>query len=158
MLQLLVRNRGRVVTAQHSSPGCVWGDETAIGGDRVKFGVLRLCRKLREAAGPQAPDPIEAVRGAGYVSPPETESVENGPRSRRAGPEYPGRTSRSGLNRAGATVGQPGRSGSCAGPRATSSACGTRPASSAPATTGPGASWSRCTPSSSRSPTSRSSS
>ncbi|MEU2295030.1 winged helix-turn-helix domain-containing protein [Streptomyces bacillaris] len=44
----------------------VWGDESAIGGDRVKFGVLRLRRKLREAAGPDAPDPIEAVRGAGY--------------------------------------------------------------------------------------------
>ncbi|MEW9514850.1 response regulator transcription factor [Streptomyces bacillaris] len=65
LLQLLVRNRGRVVTAQQLLIR-VWEDGTAIGGDRVKFGVLRLRRKLREAAGPDAPDPIEAVRGAGY--------------------------------------------------------------------------------------------
>lgn len=65
LLQLLVRNRGRVVTTEQLLDQ-VWDDTTAIGRDRVKFAVLRLRRKLRATGGPQARDPIEAVRGLGY--------------------------------------------------------------------------------------------
>ncbi|MFJ3905654.1 response regulator transcription factor [Streptomyces sp. NPDC090025] len=65
LLQLLVRNRGRVVTTEQLLDQ-VWDDSTAIGRDRVKFAVLRLRRKLRYAGGPHAPDPIDAVRGLGY--------------------------------------------------------------------------------------------
>ncbi|MET9208440.1 response regulator transcription factor [Streptomyces bacillaris] len=89
LLQLLVRNRGRVVTARQLLTR-VWGDESAIGGDRVKFGVLRLRRKLREAAGPDAPDPIEAVRGAGY----RFVTAEEIDRKRDEGPAGQGRNAR----------------------------------------------------------------
>ncbi|MFB7515063.1 response regulator transcription factor [Streptomyces sp. NPDC056144] len=65
LLQLLVRNRGRVVTTEQLLDQ-VWDDTTAVGRDRVKFAVLRLRRKLRAAGGPTAPDPLEAVRGLGY--------------------------------------------------------------------------------------------
>ncbi|MET9345913.1 response regulator transcription factor [Streptomyces termitum] len=65
LLQLLVRNRGRVVTTEQLLDQ-VWDDAAAIGRDRVKFGVLRLRRKLRYAGGPLARDPIESVRGLGY--------------------------------------------------------------------------------------------
>lgn len=65
LLQLLVRNRGRVVTTEQLLDQ-VWDDASAVGRERVKFGVLRLRRKLRHAAGPQARDPIESVRGLGY--------------------------------------------------------------------------------------------
>ncbi|MER8042993.1 response regulator transcription factor [Streptomyces sp. NPDC094032] len=65
LLQLLVRNRGRVVTTEQLLDQ-VWDDTTAIGRDRVKFAVLRLRRKLRATGGPQARDPITAVRGMGY--------------------------------------------------------------------------------------------
>ncbi|MFF0479960.1 response regulator transcription factor [Streptomyces sp. NPDC004435] len=65
LLQLLVRNRGRVVTTEQLLDQ-VWDDASAIGRDRVKFGVLRLRRKLRYAGGPHSRDPIESVRGLGY--------------------------------------------------------------------------------------------
>ncbi|MFJ2154343.1 response regulator transcription factor [Streptomyces microflavus] len=65
MLQLLVRNRGRVVTTQQLLTR-VWDDDSTMGSERVKFGVLRLRRKLRGAAGPGGRDPVEAVRGLGY--------------------------------------------------------------------------------------------
>ncbi|MEV7276149.1 response regulator transcription factor [Streptomyces sp. NPDC093111] len=65
LLQLLVRNRGRVVTTEQLLDQ-VWDDTTAIGRERVKFAVLRLRRKLRATGGPQTPDPIEAIRGLGY--------------------------------------------------------------------------------------------
>lgn len=65
LLQLLVRNRGRVVTTKQLLTR-VWGDDSALGADRVKFGVLRLRRKLRDASGPEGRDPVEAVRGLGY--------------------------------------------------------------------------------------------
>lgn len=65
LLQLLVRNRGRVVTTKQLLTR-VWGGESAADGERVKFGVLRLRRKLRGAAGPGGRDPVEAVRGLGY--------------------------------------------------------------------------------------------
>ncbi|MFD5765578.1 response regulator transcription factor [Streptomyces sp. NPDC127049] len=65
LLQLLVRNRGRVVTTEQLLDQ-VWDDASAIGRDRVKFGVLRLRRKLRYAGGPHSRDPIASVRGLGY--------------------------------------------------------------------------------------------
>ncbi|MFE6070422.1 response regulator transcription factor [Streptomyces sp. NPDC056525] len=77
LLQLLVRNRGRVVTTEQLLDQ-VWDDTTAIGRDRVKFAVLRLRRKLRTAAGPGSRDPLEAVRGLGY----RYESAPGGGRNR----------------------------------------------------------------------------
>ncbi|APE21630.1 MULTISPECIES: response regulator transcription factor [Streptomyces] len=65
LLQLLVRNRGRVVTTEQLLDQ-VWDDPTSIGRDRVKFAVLRLRRKLRTAGGPASRDPLEAIRGLGY--------------------------------------------------------------------------------------------
>lgn len=63
LLAVLARNSGQVLT-----PGQlldrVWGDPTGIGPERVKFGVLRLRRRL----GWSDPDssPIQSVRGIGY--------------------------------------------------------------------------------------------
>ncbi|MFJ3876892.1 response regulator transcription factor [Streptomyces sp. NPDC090077] len=65
LLQVLVRNRGRVVTTDQLLAQ-VWDDPQGIGRDRVKFAVLRLRRKLQQAAHDPGPDPIEAVRGLGY--------------------------------------------------------------------------------------------
>ncbi|MGK5631068.1 response regulator transcription factor [Streptomyces sp. URMC 123] len=65
LLQVLVRNRGRVVTVEQLLAR-VWDDPDGVGRDRVKFAVLRLRRKLAEAAGADAEDPLEAVRGLGY--------------------------------------------------------------------------------------------
>ncbi|WP_372407659.1 response regulator transcription factor [Streptomyces luteireticuli] len=65
LLQLLVRNRGRVITTDQLLDR-VWDDRDGTGRERVKFAVLRLRRKLRQAAGDAAADPLEAVRGLGY--------------------------------------------------------------------------------------------
>ncbi|MFB7636723.1 response regulator transcription factor [Streptomyces sp. NPDC056149] len=65
LLQVLVRNRGRVVTTDQLLDQ-VWDDPQGIGRDRVKFAVLRVRRKLQQAAGSLESDPIEAVRGLGY--------------------------------------------------------------------------------------------
>ncbi|MEV5505092.1 response regulator transcription factor [Streptomyces orinoci] len=65
LLQLLVRNRGRVLTTEQLLDR-VWDDPDGTGRERVKFAVLRLRRKLRQAAGDEAADPLEAVRGLGY--------------------------------------------------------------------------------------------
>lgn len=75
LLWLLVRNRGRVVTTRHLLTR-VWGDSGGTGGDRVKFAVLRLRRKLRRAAGPDSRDPVEAVRGLGYRFVPGDEDAD----------------------------------------------------------------------------------
>jgi DNA-binding response OmpR family regulator len=60
LLAALVRNQGQTLT-----PGklleLVWNDPFGVGPDRVKYGVMRLRRKL---AG--ADSRIEAVRGVGY--------------------------------------------------------------------------------------------
>ncbi|WP_306326317.1 response regulator transcription factor [Streptomyces venezuelae] len=77
LLQLLVRNRGRVVTTEQLLDQ-VWDDTTSIGRDRVKFAVLRLRRKLRAAGGPGSRDPLEAIRGLGY----RYDSSPDGRRSR----------------------------------------------------------------------------
>ncbi|GGX70438.1 response regulator transcription factor [Streptomyces hiroshimensis] len=65
LLQVLVRNRGRVITTDQLLDR-VWDDPEGTGRERVKFAVLRLRRKLRQAAGDEAADPLEAVRGLGY--------------------------------------------------------------------------------------------
>ncbi|MGI5528121.1 response regulator transcription factor [Streptomyces syringium] len=65
LLQVLVRNRGRVITTDQLLDR-VWDDPQGTGRERVKFAVLRLRRKLRQAAGDEAADPLEAVRGLGY--------------------------------------------------------------------------------------------
>ncbi|GAA0475339.1 response regulator transcription factor [Streptomyces stramineus] len=65
LLQILVRNRGRVITTDQLLDR-VWDDPEGTGRERVKFAVLRLRRKLRQAAGDEAADPVEAVRGLGY--------------------------------------------------------------------------------------------
>ncbi|MFC5720233.1 response regulator transcription factor [Streptomyces gamaensis] len=65
LLQVLVRNRGRVLTTDQLLDR-VWDDPGGTGRERVKFAVLRLRRKLRQAAGDAAADPLEAVRGLGY--------------------------------------------------------------------------------------------
>ncbi|MFI6639712.1 response regulator transcription factor [Streptomyces sp. NPDC050504] len=65
LLQVLVRNRGRVVTTARLLDQ-VWDDPDASGRDRVKFAVLRLRRKLQVDEADPASDPLEAVRGLGY--------------------------------------------------------------------------------------------
>ncbi|CAM5619214.1 response regulator transcription factor [Streptomyces xanthochromogenes] len=65
LLQVLVRNRGRVVTTDQLLDQ-VWDDPQGIGRERVKFAVLRVRRKLQQAAGTLESDPLEAVRGLGY--------------------------------------------------------------------------------------------
>ncbi|MCB5169227.1 response regulator transcription factor [Streptomyces bambusae] len=64
LLQMLVRNRGRVVTTEQLLTE-VWDDPAGLGRDRVKFAVLRLRRKLQQAAD-RADPPIESIRGLGY--------------------------------------------------------------------------------------------
>lgn len=85
LLQLLVRNRGRVVPAELLLAR-VWGDSTSVGRNRVKFAVLRLRRKLRDAAGPDGRDPVEAVRGVGY----RFVSGDEGGEAQDEGPVPPG--------------------------------------------------------------------
>ncbi|MFB7645553.1 response regulator transcription factor [Streptomyces sp. NPDC056084] len=65
LLQVLVRNRGRVVTTDQLLDQ-VWDDPQGVGRERVKFAVLRVRRKLQQAAGSLESDPLEAVRGLGY--------------------------------------------------------------------------------------------
>ncbi|MEV0278299.1 response regulator transcription factor [Streptomyces sp. NPDC050610] len=65
LLQVLVRNRGRVVTTEQLLAR-VWHDQEGTGAERVKFAVLRVRRKLRQAAGAGTADPLESVRGMGY--------------------------------------------------------------------------------------------
>lgn len=63
LLCSFIRHRGQVLsTAQLLS--LVWGDRTGAGGERVKFAVLRLRRKLGWADA--AESPLTAVRGVGY--------------------------------------------------------------------------------------------
>ncbi|WP_409237299.1 response regulator transcription factor [Streptomyces sp. PA5.6] len=66
LLQVLVRNRGRVVTNEQLLD-LVWDSPDGSGRERVKFAVLRLRRRLSsvpEASGVE--DPVESVRGVGY--------------------------------------------------------------------------------------------
>jgi DNA-binding response OmpR family regulator len=63
LLNLLLRNAGGVLSPSQLLTHA-WDDPTGIGQERVKFGVLRLRRKL--GWGDPATSPIEAVRGVGY--------------------------------------------------------------------------------------------
>jgi len=63
LLNLLLRNAG-VVLSPAQLLTHAWDDPTGIGPERVKFGVLRLRRKL--GWGDPGTSPIEAVRGVGY--------------------------------------------------------------------------------------------
>ncbi|MFV0426454.1 MAG: response regulator transcription factor [Beutenbergiaceae bacterium] len=63
LLLMFLRNRGQVLsTAQLLAH--VWGDTSGSGGDRVKFAVLRLRRKLQWDE--PTTTPLVAVRGVGY--------------------------------------------------------------------------------------------
>ncbi|MBB4892454.1 DNA-binding response OmpR family regulator [Streptomyces olivoverticillatus] len=93
LLQVLVRNRGRVITTDQLLDR-VWDDQEGTGRERVKFAVLRLRRKLRQAAGDEAADPLEAVRGLGYRYRPEERAngdggPEDGPQDARGRAEGP---------------------------------------------------------------------
>jgi DNA-binding response OmpR family regulator len=63
LLAALVRHRGQILSAEQLLE-LAWNDPFGVGPDRVKFGVMRLRRKLGQAA--SATKPIEAVRGFGY--------------------------------------------------------------------------------------------
>jgi len=64
LLAALIRHPGQTLT-----PGqllkLAWNDPLGVGPDRVKFGVMRLRRKLGQGAG-EPGAAIEAVRGFGY--------------------------------------------------------------------------------------------
>ena len=64
LLAALIRHPGQTLTAEQLLK-LAWNDPLGVGPERVKFGVMRLRRKL----GPDAGEPgafIEAVRGFGY--------------------------------------------------------------------------------------------
>jgi DNA-binding response OmpR family regulator len=63
LLAALVRHHGQTLSAEQLLD-LAWNDPFGVGPERVKFGVLRLRRKLGQPAA--APLPIEAVRGFGY--------------------------------------------------------------------------------------------
>jgi len=63
LLNLLVRHAGGVLSPNQLLTHA-WDDPSGIGQNRVKFGILRLRRKL--GWGDPATSPIEAVRGVGY--------------------------------------------------------------------------------------------
>jgi DNA-binding response OmpR family regulator len=61
LLAALVRHRGQTLTTGRLLE-LAWNDPFGVGPDRVKYGVMRLRRKLSGAADSR----IEAVRGFGY--------------------------------------------------------------------------------------------
>jgi DNA-binding response OmpR family regulator len=63
LLAALIRHPGQTLTSDQLLR-LVWNDPLGIGPDRVKFGIMRLRRKLGQASGPGSA--IEAVRGFGY--------------------------------------------------------------------------------------------
>jgi DNA-binding response OmpR family regulator len=63
LLNLLVRHAGGVLSPTQLLTHA-WDDPSGIGQERVKFGILRLRRKL--GWGDPASSPIEAIRGVGY--------------------------------------------------------------------------------------------
>lgn len=66
LLTTFLRNRGQVLSTDQLLER-VWGDTSGLGGERVKFAVLRLRKKLGWADG----SPLVAVRGIGYRLEPE---------------------------------------------------------------------------------------
>lgn len=67
LLAALVRHRGQTLTTGKLLE-LAWNDPFGVGPDRVKYGIMRLRRKLAGASGPSgmAESNIEAVRGFGY--------------------------------------------------------------------------------------------
>jgi DNA-binding response OmpR family regulator len=63
LLAALVRHAGRTLTPDQLLE-LAWNDPLGIGPERVKFGIMRLRRKLGQDGGPGSA--IEAVRGFGY--------------------------------------------------------------------------------------------
>ena len=63
LLVALVQHAGRTLTPDQLLE-LAWNDPLGIGPERVKFGIMRLRRKLGQHGGPGAS--IEAVRGFGY--------------------------------------------------------------------------------------------
>jgi DNA-binding response OmpR family regulator len=63
LLAALVRRPGQTLSAEQLLE-MAWNDPFSVGPERVKFAVMRLRRKLGQAA--SATHPIEAVRGFGY--------------------------------------------------------------------------------------------
>jgi DNA-binding response OmpR family regulator len=63
LLAALVRRPGQTLSAEQLLE-MAWNDPFSVGPERVKFGVMRLRRKLGQAEG--ATQPIEAVRRFGY--------------------------------------------------------------------------------------------
>jgi DNA-binding response OmpR family regulator len=63
LLVALVRHPGRTLSADQLLE-LAWNDPLGIGPERVKFGIMRLRRKLGPPGGPGSA--IEAVRGFGY--------------------------------------------------------------------------------------------
>ena len=64
LLAALVRHPGQTLTPDQLLK-LAWNDPLGVGPDRVKFGVMRLRRKLGQAPG-EPGAAIEAVRGFGY--------------------------------------------------------------------------------------------
>ncbi|HEX3959156.1 MAG TPA: winged helix-turn-helix domain-containing protein, partial [Trebonia sp.] len=63
LLAALIRHPGQTLSAEQLLE-LAWNDPYGVGPERVKFGVMRLRRKLGQPA--SAALPIEAVRGFGY--------------------------------------------------------------------------------------------
>ena len=63
-LVALIRHPGQTLTPDQLLK-LAWNDPLGVGPDRVKFGVMRLRRKLGQGAG-EPGAAIEAVRGFGY--------------------------------------------------------------------------------------------
>ncbi len=64
LLAALIRHPGQTLTPDQLLK-LAWNDPLGVGPDRVKFGVMRLRRKLGQASG-EPGAAIEAVRGFGY--------------------------------------------------------------------------------------------
>jgi DNA-binding response OmpR family regulator len=66
LLAALIRHPGQTLTPDQLLK-LAWNDPLGIGPDRVKFGIMRLRRKLgRDSAGSGLGSSIQAVRGFGY--------------------------------------------------------------------------------------------
>ena len=68
LLAALIKHPGQTLTPEQQLLNLAWNDPFGIGPERVKFGVMRLRRKLSKNSLPGR-DPgtsIEAVRGFGY--------------------------------------------------------------------------------------------
>jgi DNA-binding response OmpR family regulator len=64
LLAALIRHPGQTLSPEQLLK-LAWNDPLGVGPDRVKFGVMRLRRKLGQNAGEPGAE-IEAVRGFGY--------------------------------------------------------------------------------------------